>query len=554
MEKRWWKEAVVYQIYPRSFYDTNNDGIGDLKGILSKLDYIKELGANVIWLNPIYKSPNADNGYDISDYYNILDEFGTMSDFDELLDEAHKNGIKIIMDLVVNHTSDEHEWFLQSRKSKESFYRNFYFWKEGKDGHPPNNWTSFFSGSAWEFDNLTEEYYLHLFAVKQPDLNWDNPKVRQEIYKMMKWWLDKGVDGFRMDAITLISKADGLPNDNSNKGNIVGTKYFANGPKIHEYLQEMNREVLCKYDIMTVGETPFVTPDIAKLYVNDYRKELNMLFHFEIMDLDCNGSKWSIKEWKLTDLKRIMYEWYVALKENGWNSLYLNNHDQPRMVSRFGNDGKYRIESAKLLATLLHTWQGTPYIYQGEEIGMTNCKFNNIDEFRDIESLNWYKEMKQAGKDDNELLEILNKRSRDHARTPMQWDDTKNAGFSSAKPWIKVNPNYKEINVKKALDDKNSILYYYKQLINLRKEYLSIVYGDIIMLCENDENIFSYLRNFENQRLLIILNFSDKYVKYKLSEGIAINSYELLISNYNVKDDIKEEIILKPYEARVYEI
>ncbi len=556
LHKKWWKEAVVYQIYPRSFYDSNGDGIGDLPGIIEKLDYLQELGVDVIWLNPIYKSPNADNGYDISDYYDIMDEFGTMVDFDRLLNEAHKRGIKIVMDLVVNHTSDEHKWFLESRKSKDSPYRNFYFWRPGKNGKPPNNWTSFFGGPAWEYDPQTGEYYLHLFATKQPDLNWDNPQVRQEVYKMMKWWLDKGIDGFRMDVINLISKVEGLPDDREGekKGGLVGFKYYANGPRVHEYLQEMNRLVLSKYDIMTVGETPFVTPEIAKLYVEYDRNELNMLFHFEHMDMDCSGSKWNIKPWKLTDLKKIMYKWYLALKDKGWNSLYLNNHDQPRMVSRFGNDKEYRVESAKLLATLLHTWQGTPYIYQGEEIGMTNCKFESIDEFRDIETLNFYREMKEKGMSDDSILEILNKRSRDHARTPMQWDDSNNAGFTTGKPWIKVNPNYKEINGKKALADKDSIFYYYKKLIQLRKTHPAVVYGDVQMLYESDEKIFAYTRSYGNEKLLVVMNFSEEEVEFCAPKEIFSNQPELLISNYEVEDDIQQKIVLKPYESRVYKI
>lgn len=556
MKEKWWKEAVVYQIYPRSFFDSNNDGIGDLKGIIYKLDYLKELGIDVIWLNPIYKSPNADNGYDISDYYNIIDEFGTMEDFDELLKQAHLKGIKIIMDLVVNHTSDEHEWFIESKKSKDNPYREFYFWKKGYNSSPPNNWQSFFSGSAWEYDEQSMEYYLHLFAVKQPDLNWDNEKVRKEIYKMMKWWLDKGIDGFRMDVINLISKTKGLPDDKEGEktGGLVGSKYYANGPKVHDYLQEMNKEVLSKYDIMTVGETPFVTPEIAKLYVDDDRNELNMVFHFELMGIDNGNSKWDIKPWNITDFKKIMYKWYIALKEKGWNSLYLNNHDQPRMVSRFGNDSKYREESSKLLATLLHTWHGTPYIYQGEEIGMTNCKFLSIEEFNDVETLNWYKEMKKQNKSDEYIIEILNKRSRDHARTPMQWDDTKNAGFTESTPWIKVNPNYKEINVKKALADRNSIFYFYKKLIELRKKLPVIVYGDITILNEENEKIFAYKKNYKNQEILVILNFSDEYVPFSIPKDLYIHSFELLISNYNVDDNIKSTITLKPYESRIYQI
>lgn len=553
MERKWWKEGVVYQIYPRSFYDSNGDGIGDLKGIIEKLDYLKELGVDIIWLNPIYKSPNADNGYDISDYYDIMDEFGTMEDFDKLLDEAHKRGIKIIMDLVVNHTSDEHIWFIESRKSKDNPYRDFYIWRKGKGGNPPNNWTSAFSGSAWQYDENTDEYYLHLFAVKQPDLNWDNENVRKEVYKMMKWWLDKGIDGFRMDVINFISKVEGLPYDYEaeEKGEQPGFKYYANGPKVHEYLQEMNREVLSKYDIMTVGETPGVTPEIGRLYVDYDRNELNMIFQFELMDIDSGKNKWDVKPWKLTDFKRIMYKWYNGLKEKGWNSVYLNNHDQPRLVSRFGDDKEYRVESAKLLATFIHTWQGTPYIYQGEEIGMTNVRFPSIEDYRDIETLNWYNEILQKGHDPKELLEAIYKKGRDNSRTPMQWDDSENAGFTKGTPWIKVNPNYKEINVKKALEDKNSIFYYYKRLIELRKKYPVIVYGDINLLFEDDEKIFAYTRHFEGQNLLVLMNFSKDVVEINLPKELLEKDMKLLISNYD-EEKLQEKMHFKPYEARVY--
>lgn len=550
MERKWWKEGVVYQIYPRSFYDSNGDGIGDLKGIIEKLDYLKELGVDIIWLNPIYKSPNADNGYDISDYYDIMDEFGTMEDFDRLLDEAHKRGIKIIMDLVVNHTSDEHIWFIESRKSKDNPYRDFYIWRKGKDDNPPNNWTSFFSGSAWQYDETTDEYYLHLFAVKQPDLNWDNENVRKEVFKMMKWWLDKGIDGFRMDVINCISKVEGLPDDENEEG-LIGFKYYANGPKVHEYLQEMNREVLSKYDIMTVGETPGVTPEDGRLYVDYDRNELNMIFQFELMDIDSGKNKWDVKPWKLTDFKRIMLKWYEGLKEKGWNSVYLNNHDQPRMVSRYGDDKEYRIESAKLLATFVHTWQGTPYIYQGEEIGMTNVRFPSIEDYRDIETLNWYNEMIQKGHDPKELLEAIYKKGRDNARTPMQWDDSENAGFTTGKPWIKVNPNYKEINVKKALEDKNSVFYYYKKLIELRRQYPVIVYGDINLLFEDDERIFAYTRHFEGQSLLVLMNFSKDEVEINLPKELLEKDMKLLISNYS-EEELKRNMLFKPYEARVY--
>ncbi|WDU82462.1 glycoside hydrolase family 13 protein [Caloramator sp. Dgby_cultured_2] len=553
MERKWWKEGVVYQIYPRSFYDSNGDGIGDLKGIIEKLDYLKELGVDIIWLNPIYKSPNADNGYDISDYYDIMDEFGTMEDFDKLLVEAHKRGIKIIMDLVVNHTSDEHIWFIESRKSNDNPYRDFYIWRKGKGGNPPNNWTSFFSGSAWQYDENTDEYYLHLFAVKQPDLNWDNENVRKEVYKMMKWWLDKGIDGFRMDVINFISKFEGLPYDYEaeEKGEQPGFKYYANGPKVHEYLQEMNREVLSKYDIMTVGETPGVTPEIGRLYVDYDRNELNMIFQFELMDIDSGKNKWDVKPWKLTDFKRIMYKWYNGLKEKGWNSVYLNNHDQPRLVSRFGDDKEYRVESAKLLATFIHTWQGTPYIYQGEEIAMTNVRFPSIEDYRDIETLNWYNEMLQKGHHPKELLEAIYKKGRDNSRTPMQWDDSENAGFTKGTPWIKVNPNYKKINVKKALEDKNSIFYYYKRLIELRKKYSVIVYGDINLLFEDDEKIFAYTRHFEGQNLLVLMNFSKDEVEINLPKELLEKDMKLLISNYD-EEKLQEKMHFRPYEARVY--
>ncbi|HAZ37736.1 MAG TPA: glucohydrolase, partial [Clostridiaceae bacterium] len=489
MERKWWKEGVVYQVYPRSFYDSNGDGIGDLKGVTSKLDYLKELGIDIIWLNPIYKSPNADNGYDISDYRDIMDEFGTMEDFDELLCEAHKRGIRIIMDLVVNHTSDEHEWFKKSRESKDNPYRDFYIWKEGKGGKEPNDWKSCFGGPAWEFDKKTDEYYLHLFAVKQPDLNWENERLRKAIYDMMKFWLDKGIDGFRMDVINFISKDQDFPDDK-----MGGSKYYSNGPRVHEFLKEMNHEVLSKYDIMTVGETPSVTPEIAGDYVDESRKELNMIFQFELMGIDeGKGGKGDVIPWKAKDFKNVLIKWQEALKDKGWNSLYMNNHDQPRMVSRFGDDKNFRVESAKMLATVLHTLKGTPYIYQGEEIGMTNVSFDSIEDYNDIETLNAYHEKLNEGIPKETLMEAVHKSSRDNARTPMQWDDTLNAGFSKHDPWLKVNPNYKDINVAKALKDPNSIFYYYKKLIKMRKEYKSIVYGDFKAF-EVCENVFSYMR------------------------------------------------------------
>lgn len=555
MNKRWWKEGVVFQIYPKSFKDSNGDGIGDIRGIIEKLDYIKELGANIIWLCPVYTSPNDDNGYDISDYRDIMDEIGTMADFNELLDGLHKRDIKLVMDLVVNHSSDEHKWFVESRKSKNNPYRDFYIWRKGKDGNPPNNWGSFFSGSVWEYDETTDEHFLHLFSKKQPDLNWENEKLRNEVYDMMKFWFDKGIDGFRMDVINLISKVPELPDGARGEKDLYGNGFphTANGPRVHEYLQEMNREVLSKYDIMTVGETPGVDPEKARLYVNEDRKELNMLFQFELMDIDSGNGKWDLRPWKLTTFKNIMYKWYEALKEQGWNSLFLNNHDQPRMVSRFGNDKEYRVESAKMLATFLHTWQGTPYIYQGEEIGMTNVKFD-ISEYKDIEIINMFKEKTEQGVPKEELMKSIYAKGRDNARTPIQWDATENAGFTTGKPWLRVNPNYKEINVENALKDKNSIFYYYKKLINLRKQNEVLVYGDINILFKEDENIFVYTREYNNERLLVILNFFEKEIEFTLPGDIVVKDIELLISNYKVEYHNLDSIILRPYEARVYKI
>ena len=558
MERKWWKEGVVYQIYLRSFNDSNEDGIGDLKGITQKLDYLKKLGIDIIWLSPVYKSPNEDNGYDISNYQDIMDEFGTMEDMEELLVKIHKRGMKLIMDLVANHTSDEHLWFIESRSSKDSPYRDFYIWKKGKNGQPPNNWESYFGGSTWEYDETTNEYYLHLFSKKQPDLNWESPRVREEIYQMMNWWLDKGINGFRMDTVNMFSKVPGLPDGKIIKGYKYGdgSPYFLNGPRIHEYLQEMNKKVLSKYDIMTVGETPGVTPEIAIKYVNKDRRELNMVFQFELMELDQQPeNKWEPREWNLVELKEIFTKWCEGLKEKGWNSLYMSNHDRPRMVSRFGDDKKYRIESAKMLATLLHTLPGTPYIYQGEEIGMTNVAFDNIEDYRDIETLNFYREMTKKGFSKEKIMEATHRISRDNARTPMQWSDSPNAGFTTGAPWIKVNPNYPEINVAKDLKDSNLIFYYYQKLIQLRKENLIIVYGDYQPILENDEHVYAYLRTIDQGRLLIILNFFADSVTFNLPANINYKDKEVLISNYNIEgeEDLKE-ILLRPYEARVYRL
>ncbi len=473
MTKQWWKESVVYQIYPRSFMDSNGDGIGDLRGIISKLDYLQKLGIDVVWLSPVYESPNDDNGYDISDYRKIMTEFGTMEDWEELLHEMHKRNIKLMMDLVVNHTSDEHNWFIESRKSKDNPYRDYYIWRSGKEGKEPNNWESAFSGSAWQYDETTDEYYLHLFSKKQPDLNWDNEQVRKDVYDMMKFWFEKGIDGFRMDVINFISKEEGLPTvETEEKGYVSGHQYFMNGPNIHTYLHEMNREVLSKYDIMTVGEMPGVTTEEAKLYTAEERQELQMVFQFEHMDLDSGeGGKWDIKPYSLLTLKQNLTKWQKALEYTGWNSLYWNNHDQPRVVSRFGNDTTYRIEAAKMLATVLHMMKGTPYIYQGEEIGMTNVRFDSINEYRDIETLNMYREkVIERGENEEQVMQSIYVKGRDNARTPMQWNQDKHAGFTTGEPWIRVNPNYKEINVEQALQDSESIFYYYKKLIELRKK------------------------------------------------------------------------------------
>jgi oligo-1,6-glucosidase len=538
--------------------DSNGDGIGDLRGIISKVDYLRELGVDVVWLSPVYKSPNCDNGYDISDYRDIMDEFGTMQDWEELLDALHQRGMKLVMDLVVNHTSDEHPWFVESRSSKDSPYRDYYIWRPGKDGREPNNWESLFSGSAWEYDEQTGEYYLHLFSKKQPDLNWENPAVREEVYDLMTFWLDKGIDGFRMDVINFISKDPALPDAPNPNGRryAPGDRYFINGPRIHEYLHEMYERVLSRYDVMTVGEMPGVTPEEAVLYTGADRGELNMVFQFDHMGLDSGpGGKWDLKPWSLADLKQTMSRWQWALADVGWNSLYLNNHDQPRMVSRFGNDGEYRVESAKMLATFLHMMQGTPYVYQGEEIGMTNVRFESIEDYRDVETLNMYREALAEGKDPAQVMKAIWAKGRDNARTPMQWNDSPNAGFTTGQPWIKVNPNYKEINVEAALRDPNSVFYYYQKLIRLRKANPIIVYGRYNLILEDHPEIYAYTRTLDDEMLLVILNFFAGTPVFELPADIAYTSHELLISNYEVDaDEDIRKIRLRPYEARVYRL
>ena len=548
MKKAWWKEAVVYQIYPRSFCDSNGDGIGDLNGITSKLDYLKELGIDVIWLSPVYKSPNDDNGYDISDYEDIMTEFGTMDDFDKMLAAAHERGIKIVMDLVVNHTSDEHPWFVESRSSKDNEKRDYYIWKEGKDGKEPTNWGSAFSGPAWKYDEKTDMYYLHLFSVKQPDLNWENPKVRKEVFDMMTRWCEKGIDGFRMDVISLISKPEGYP-DAKVVGLYGDMGICANGPKVHDYLKEMNEKVLSKFDIMTVGETAGVTLEEAKKYANTDGSELNMVFQFEHMDLDGGEKfKWSTQPMPLVPLKENLSKWQKGLDGVAWNSLYFCNHDQPRIVSRLGDESDaYRELSAKCIATCLHMMQGTPYVYQGEELGMTNTVFNSVDDFRDLESINAYRELVESGLyTDEDMFPKIAHKSRDNARTPMQWDASEDAGFTTGTPWIAVNPNYKKINVADQLKREDSVFHYYQKLIRLRKENEIIVYGNYELLLPEDENIFAYTRTLDNQKLLVVCNFSKSEQKFDFS---GYENAKVLISNYN--RDAGEDGILKPYEATV---
>ncbi|MBN1076193.1 glycoside hydrolase family 13 protein [Clostridium botulinum] len=551
MKTNWWKESVVYQIYPRSFKDSNGDGIGDIRGIIEKLDYLKELGIDVIWLSPVYKSPNDDNGYDISDYKDIMTEFGTMNDFDELLNSAHEKGIKIMMDLVVNHTSDEHQWFIESRKSEKNKYRDYYVWKKGKDGQPPNNWTSCFSGPAWQYDEETNMYYLHLFSKKQPDLNWESAELRNDIYLMMQWWLDKGIDGFRMDVINFISKNQEFP-DGVN-GDL--SKYSMNGPRIHEFLEEMNEKVLRNKNLITVGEMPGVSVEEAKLYTGEDRNELNMVFQFEHTDLG-NGKygKWHKNSFKLTDLKKIMTKWQKGLENEGWNSLYWNNHDQPRVVSRFGNDKKYWKESAKMLATCLHMMKGTPYIYQGEEIGMTNVAFEDLNDYKDIEIINAYNDLViKNGRSHDEMMEGIYDRGRDNARTPMQWNSSVNAGFTTGTPWIKVNPNYNEINAESQIGDKDSIFNYYKELIKIRKDNEIIVYGNYDLILDDSEEIYAYVRTLNEEQLLVICNFSSNTSEFKLPNNIKSKYKKLLIANYDeCKEETLENISLRPYECRAY--
>lgn len=541
VKEKWWQNSVVYQIYPRSFQDTNGDGIGDLKGIISRLDYLQNLGIDAIWLSPVYQSPNDDNGYDISDYRNIMTEFGTMEDMEKLIAEGKKRNIRIIMDLVVNHTSDEHPWFIEAKKSRENEYRDYYIWRDPVDGGVPNGLRSTFSGTAWEFDETTEQYFLHLFSKRQPDLNWENKKVRQEVYEMMNFWIDKGVGGFRMDVIDLIGK-------------IPDQEITGNGPKLHDYLQEMNELTFGKKDLMTVGETWGATPEIAKLYSNPNRNELSMVFQFEHIGLDqqAGKDKWDLKTLEIPDLKMALSKWQNSLGTEGWNSLFWNNHDLPRIVSRWGNDSVYHKESAKMFAILLHMMKGTPYIYQGEEIGMTNYPISNISEAEDIETINMYNERIKKGYCEEDILASINAKGRDNARTPMQWDDIENAGFTTGSPWLHVNPNYKKknINVKAELADPDSIFYTYQKLIRLRKENEIIVWGDYDLLGNTAEEVFAYIRKLGDEKWLVVNNISDYENKFDMpSKG-----KEIVISNYDINIPLEETVILRPYEAFVVKL
>lgn len=554
MEKDWWKSSVVYQIYPQSFKDTNGDGIGDFQGIIEKLPYLASLGIDVIWLNPIFESPLVDNGYDISNYTKVLAQYGSMSDFKALLKEAHQKKIKVILDLVVNHTSDQHEWFLESQKNKQNPYADFYIWKDPlADGSAPNGWGSTFGGSAWEYVPSRKQYYLHCFAKEQPDLNWENPKVRKKIYDMMKSWFEIGVDGFRMDVISLISKKQDFPEDPT----LAYTKsYYAgasNGPRVHEFLHEMNEVVLSKYDVLTVGETPDTNSEQAKLYTFPSRKELNMVFHFDHMHLDYGKyGKFSDVRFKLSDLRTTLTEWQYQLSD-GWNALYWSNHDQPRAVTRFGDEGKYRIESSKMLGTLLHMMKGTPYIFQGEELGMKNVPFDSLNDYKDIETRYFCKKMEEAGESKEYIKKSVYLKSRDNARTPMPWNNQQDAGFSTAIPWIAYSPDNQIINVEENLADQHSVFYHYQQLIKLRKQYAVVVHGNYQLLNEHDSEIYSYTRNYQGETLIVICSFSKEKVNFELPEAYHHRVFDLLLSNYSDSPkQLTKKVTLRPYEALIY--
>ncbi len=540
MEKRWWHNSVVYQIYPRSFCDSNNDGIGDLQGIISKLDYLQGLGIDVIWLSPVYQSPMDDNGYDISDYQAIAAEFGTMEDMKHLMQQAEDRGIKVVMDLVVNHTSDEHAWFVEAKSDKNSQYRDFYIWRDAdENGEAPSDIGSIFGGSAWQWDEENQQYYFHLFSKRQPDLNWENPEVHQKVFDMMNWWIDQGIGGFRLDVIDLIGKE-------------VDKKITGDGERLHPLLQKMNQATFGDKDLLTVGETWGATPESAQLYSDPARHELSMVFQFEHITLLWeDGDKWKPKPLDLTLFKQVMTKWQVELNNKGWNSLFWNNHDLPRVVSKYGCDGQYRVESAKMLATTLHMMKGTPYIFQGEEIGMTNVAFDTLEEYKDIETLNFYRVKTESGVSHESMMKGIHANSRDNARTPMHWDNSDNAGFTQGTPWIKLNPNYPEINVAAALEDKNSIFYHYQKLIALRKQNPVIVYGDFIPLFETHSAVFAYERKDADQHLVVLNNFSAEPQTLALPEHIANRSVECLISNLEPTTQLGSDLTLAPYQSLV---
>ncbi|CEN77976.1 alpha-glucosidase [Paraclostridium sordellii] len=553
MKKIWWKEAVAYQVYPRSFYDSNNDGVGDLRGIIEKLDYIKELGIDIIWVSPFYKSPNDDNGYDISDYQDIMKEFGNMKDFDDLLEEVHKKGMKLIIDLVINHTSDEHPWFIESRSSKDNPKRDWYIWRDGKEDKEPNNWESIFGGSAWVKDEKTNQYYLHLFTKKQPDLNWKNKDMRSAIYEMMNWWLDKGIDGFRVDAISHINKEEGLldmPNPNNLKYVSSFDKHM-NVEGIHEYLKDIKDNTYGKYDVMTVGEANGVTPEDAHLWVSEEEGKFNMVFQFEHLDLWNNNMDKSLD---LVKFKKVLSKWQNNLHNIGWNALFIENHDIPRIVSMLGNDEKYWYESSTCLGLMYFMQEGTPFIYQGQEIGMTNVEFENIEDYDDVKTKNNYYLGLESGESHENLIKRAWRLSRDNSRTPMQWDDSNFGGFSKSKPWININPNYKTINVKNQINDEYSILNFYKTMIKIRKSNEALIYGEYKLILEYDKNIYAYKRVLGSDEFIIITNMSNEKVMYNYKD-IKLNYENLVIANLKVKNhEITNSIELKPWECRMYKI
>ncbi|UOR13754.1 glycoside hydrolase family 13 protein [Halobacillus amylolyticus] len=553
MNKKWWKEAVVYQVYPRSFKDSNGDGIGDIQGLISKLDYLADLGIDVIWLCPVYSSPNDDNGYDISNYKAIMDEFGTMADFDQLLTEVHNRNMGLIMDLVVNHTSDEHPWFIESRSSKDNPYRDYYIWHPGEDGQEPNNWASIFEGSAWEYDLDTDEYFMHVFSRKQPDLNWENPDVRYDIYEMINWWLDKGIDGFRIDAISHIKKVPGFPDVSNPKNKKFASSFegHRNREGIHTFLEELNKETFDKYDIMTVGEANGVSVDEADNWVGEANGKFNMIFQFEHVDLWGKDSKGL----DIHALKDVFTKWQTGLDGVGWNALFLENHDLPRAVSVWGDDVEYHDKAAKCLATLYFLMQGTPFIYQGQEIGMTNVQFASIEDYDDVAIKNLYHHEIEAGKSHREIMEVIWQTGRDNSRTPMQWTGERNAGFTEGEPWIGINPNHKEINVERSIQDNKSIYHYYKELIQIRKKHPVLIYGHYHIILPEHDQIYAYTRSLEGELMLIVTNLFPNEADFKWPEDFKNKSKQLYMSNYEAdsNEDINH-IVLKPFESRVYNV